>query len=206
MPLRSASWIRFLVHAAALAPLAVLLWHLSQNELGANPIREIQLRTGRYALVLLVLSLGCTPAGVLSGIKQILPLRRTLGLYAFLYASLHLFNFLVVDYGLNIAFIREGISNKPYALVGLASFLILLPLAVTSTRGWRARLGDRWKRLHRLVYLAALLAVLHLLWQVKAGKQEPLIYAGVLAALLIVRLPWVMNLLGRRAQKVQEDK
>lgn len=204
MLLRRASWIRFLVHAAAVAPLAVLLWHLSQNELGANPIREIQLRTGRYSLILLVLSLGCTPAAAMSGLKQLLLLRRTLGLYAFLYVNLHLFNFLVVDYGLNLAFIREGVYDKPYALVGMASFLILLPLAVTSTKGWRTRLGDNWKRLHRLVYLAALLAVLHLLWQVKADKREPLIYAGILGLLLFVRLPGVLKLVGRRAQKTDQ--
>lgn len=205
MQLRRTAWIRLLVHAAALAPLAVLTWHLSQNELGANPIREIQLRTGRYALILLVLSLGCTSASAISGIRQLMPLRRTLGLYAFLYASLHLFNFVVVDYGLNLAFIREGISDKRYALAGLASFLILLPLAVTSTRGWRTRLGDNWKRMHRLVYLAALLAVLHLLWQVKADRSEPLVYAGILALLLVVRLPGVLKLFRRREQKVQEE-
>ena len=189
-------WLQILTHVAALLPLAVLIWDYTQDQLTFDPIREITLRTGRYALTLLVLSLACTPANVLFGLKQVLRLRRPLGLYAFLYTSLHLLTFVGLDYAFDARLIAQVVIEKPFVQVGLAAFLILLPLAVTSTRGWAKRLGKSWKRLHRLVYLAALLAVVHFVWVVKAGVSRPVVYAAVVVVLLIIRIPWVRAFLG----------
>lgn len=182
-------WLQILVHIAALLPLAILVWDFTQGGLTANPIQEIQLRTGRYALILLVLTLACTPISTMFGLKQVLQLRRPLGLYAFLYASLHFLNFVGLDFGFNFDLIKEGILEKRFALVGLAAFLCLLPLAVTSTRGWMRRLGRNWHRLHWLIYPAALLAVLHFTLQVKADYRSPLLYGAVVVLLLVIRLP-----------------
>jgi sulfoxide reductase heme-binding subunit YedZ len=136
--------------------------------------------------VLLVLSLACTPANRLLGWRWATGLRRPLGLYAFFYAVLHLLVFVAVDYGFDVGLIGQAIAEKRYVLAGLASFLLLLPLALTSTRGAQRRLGRWWRQLHRLVYPAAILAVLHFLWLSKTAR-EPLLYGAVLLALLAVR-------------------
>lgn len=191
MPKLKESGLQLLVHIGALLPLAWLAWQFSQDQLTANPIREIQLRTGRYALNLLMLTLACTPVYNIFGFKPVRRLRRTLGLYTFMYAGLHLLNFFGLDYGFNFGLIREGIYDKPFALVGLAAFLILLPLAITSTKGWVKRLDNNWPRLHRLLYVAGVLAVVHFIWltKSKADLRVPLIYAAVIVLLLIVRIP-----------------
>jgi methionine sulfoxide reductase heme-binding subunit len=183
------SILQILVHIACLVPFALLIWDGLHNDLTANPIQEITHRTGKTALILLVLSLLCTPVNVLLGIKQALPLRRPLGLYAFFYICLHLFIFAVLDYGLDWQLIQEAIVEKRYVLVGFTAFLLLLPLAITSTKGWQRRMGKRWKRLHQAVYLAAPLAVIHFIWLVKADIREPLMYGVAVAALLLLRVP-----------------
>ena len=184
-----ARWLQILTHVGALAPLGLLIWDYSQNQLTFNPIQEITFRTGKTALVLLVLSLSATPVNIVFRFRQVLPLRKPLGLYAFLYVGLHFLTFVWLDYGLDLELLREAIFEKRYALVGLAAFLMLSPLAITSTRGWMKRLGKNWKRLHRLVYPAALLAVVHYVWLVKSDIREPLIYGAIVGLLLIVRLP-----------------
>ena len=181
------NWLRFLVHAGALLPLAVLLWDYWQGGLSVNPIQDVTLRTGKYALILLVLSLACTPINLVFGYKPVLRVRRALGLYAFMYVALHLLIFVGLDYGFDPALIREAILEKRYALVGFTAFLILLPLAITSTKGWMRRLGMLWKRLHRWVYLAALLAGM-------IGSEEDgakLMYGAVVVILLVLRIPRV---------------
>ncbi|MBI2831864.1 MAG: sulfoxide reductase heme-binding subunit YedZ [Chloroflexi bacterium] len=197
---------RIVFHVAALLPLLWLLWDLSQNQLTANPIREIQLRTGRYALTLLALSLACTPAYRISGLRQFLDARRPLGLYAFAYASLHFLNFMAVDYRFDFSLIREDLLEKRYAVAGFATYLILLALAVTSTRGWRERLGKKWKRLHRLVYVAAILGVVHFLWQVKADATIPVIYAIAVVLLLAFRLPHLQKALRKNNSKIKRQR
>lgn len=199
MPKLKVPGLQVLVHIGALLPLVWLAWQFSQGQLTANPIREIQLRTGRYALNLLVLALACTPVYNIFGFKPALQLRRTLGLYAFVYAGLHLMNFIGLDYGFNFALIREGIAAKPFALVGLAAFIILLPLAVTSTKGWVKRLGNNWQRLHRLLYVAGVLAVLHFIWltKSKADLHVPLIYGAIIGILLIIRIPVINKIISR---------
>jgi sulfoxide reductase heme-binding subunit YedZ len=189
--------IRVLLHIGALLPLAIMVWDFFQRRLTANPIDEIQLRTGIYTLLLLTLSLACTPLYRLTGLKEVMSLRRPLGLYAFGYASLHLLNFIGLDYGFNFSLLWPDINDKRYIIVGFVAFLILLALAVTSTSGWIRRLGKNWQRLHRFVYLAAALSVLHYFWQLKVYVDAPLIYAIILVVLLLLRIPLVSKRLTR---------
>ncbi len=177
------------VHVGSLIPLALLLWDTFADNLTVNPIQDITFRTGKAALVLLVLSLACTPLNSVFGFKPALKVRRALGLYAFLYVCLHLLTFVGLDYGFDPGPIYEAIFEKRYALVGFAAFLILLSLAITSTQGWMKRLGKNWKRLHRLVYVAGLLVVIHYVWLVKSDIREPLTYGAIVGLLLIARIP-----------------
>jgi len=185
-------WVLF--HVAALVPLIFLIWDFTRGGLTANPIQVIQLRTGNYALIFLMLSLACTPVNIVTGIGQVLKLRRPLGLYAMLYASLHFLNYIGLDFGFNFRFIRDSFFEKPYILVGFAAWLILLPLAITSTRGWTKRLGKKWQQLHWLVYPASVLVVTHFTLQVKADFREAIIYWALLLVLFIVRLPPVKKM------------
>ena len=196
---------RALVHALALVPLAILLWQAWQvaggadiDALGADPVAEIEHRTGTWALRLLLATLAVTPLRQLTGQAGLLRFRRMLGLYAFFYASLHLSAFLVLDLRGWWSTIFEEILRRPYITVGFLAWLGLVPLALTSTRGWMRRLGRGWARLHRLVYAVAVLAVLHFWWIVKSDLREPLIYASILAALLGWRL-WRWRAGRRRA-------
>ncbi len=183
------NWLRILTHVGALTPLAWLIWDYWTDQLTVNPIQDITFRTGKPALILLVLSLACTPVNTLFGFRQVIPLRKPLGLYAFMYVSLHFLIFVGLDYGFDPALLYEAIFEKKYALVGFAAFLILLPLAITSTKGWMKRLGKNWKRLHRWVYLAGLLVVVHYVWLVKSDIREPLMYGGIVVLLLLARVP-----------------
>ena len=183
-----ARWLQILTHIGALLPLAWLLWDYWQGRFIVDPVKEITTRTGKTALILLILSLACTPMNTIFGFKQALRVRRPLGLYAFMYAGLHFLTFVGLDYGFDLALIRQDIVNQRYVLVGFAAGLLLLSLAITSTRGWQKRLGRNWKRLHRLVYLAGILAIIHFMWLVK-DIREPLRYGAVVALLLIVRIP-----------------
>ena len=179
--------LTWLTHLGALVPLGVLLWEYFTNNLGVDPVREILFHTGTSALVLLVMSLAVTPVTIIFGWKQVIPLRRPLGLYAFFYVCLHLLTFLWLDYGFDLAFIIDGIVEQPFVLVGSVAFLLLVPLAVTSTKGWQRRLGKRWKKLHKLSYLIIVLALIHFIWLVKNVYIEPGIYAGIVALLFLVR-------------------
>jgi sulfoxide reductase heme-binding subunit YedZ len=181
-------WLQILVHVAALLPLAWTVWQYTQGLFLVDPVREITTRTGRTALVLLVLSLACTPLYTVFGLKQALRVRRPLGLYAFLYASLHFATFVWLDYGLDLELLWRAVFDQRYVLAGFAAGLLMLVLAVTSSRGWQKRLGKNWKRLHRLAYLAGILAVIHFAWLVK-DILIPLRYGAVLAVLLLLRLP-----------------
>ncbi len=187
--------LQWLTHLGSLAPLAVILWLFFTDGLTVNPIQDITFRTGKAALVLLVLSLACTPLNTLFGFRAALKLRRPLGLYAFMYVCLHFLTFIGLDYGFDLGLIYEAIFEKRFALVGFTAFLILLPLAITSTKGWQKRLGKLWKTLHKGVYLAGLLAVVHYVWLVKSDVREPLAYGAVVVALLLVRVPAVKRLI-----------
>jgi sulfoxide reductase heme-binding subunit YedZ len=174
---------------ACLAPAAWLVRGLLTADLGADPVKKLTHTTGLSALIILLVTLGVTPVRRLSGWNGVIKLRRLLGLFAFFYALIHLSIYAVFDHQLDVAEISADIVKHPWVLVGFSAFLTLLALAVTSPAAAVRRLGGkRWQRLHRGIYLAAGLGVLHFFWLVKKDVTEPLIYGSILAALLIVRL------------------
>ncbi len=177
------------VFVLLLLPAALLLAGLLRGTLGADPVAALLWQTGLWALRLLLASLAVTPLQRLTGWRWPIRFRRQLGLFAFFYACLHLAVYAVFDRSLDLAAVWEDIVERPFITVGALAFLLLVPLAATSTRAAVRRLGPRWQQLHRLVYLAAGLAVLHYLWLVKADLRPPLIYAAILAVLLLLRLP-----------------
>jgi sulfoxide reductase heme-binding subunit YedZ len=179
-----------LLFAVALVPLGVILYDIWANQLGANPVEALSHRTGSWALRFLWLTLAITPLRKQFGWIRLVPLRRMLGLYAFFYASLHLFVYLVLDRSMLMSEIIGDISKRPYIIVGFTVFLMLIPLAATSNKYMIRRLGgQRWKRLHRLVYPAAIGANIHFFWLVKSDIREPLLYSVILAIFLWYRLP-----------------
>ena len=169
---------------AAATPLLALAWRGASAGLGANPIEEVTHTTGDWSLRLLLATLAVTPLRRLGGWPALAPLRRTLGLAAFGYVCLHLLTYVVLDQFFDWNAIVEDVLERRYITAGFAGFLCLLPLAITSTRSWQRRLGRRWVKLHRLVYVAAGLGVAHYLWLVKSDLRGPLVHAGVLALLL----------------------
>jgi sulfoxide reductase heme-binding subunit YedZ len=194
---RNILWLKIVVHVAALSPLATLIWAFWRRELGPDPVGEMTWRTGRYALTFLILSLTPTVIATVTGFKAVLRIRRALGLYAFMYAALHFLVFVGLDYGFDFGLIVIAIVEGPFVLVGLAALIILTLLAVTSTAGWSRRLGQNWKRLHRLVYLASGLAVVHYAWRFKELRRMPLLAGAVLLLLLMARIPLISRLLAR---------
>ncbi|MCB8947658.1 MAG: sulfoxide reductase heme-binding subunit YedZ [Ardenticatenaceae bacterium] len=184
---KTAKRLTWITHLGAWVPLAVLIGEYFTNNLGIDPVREILFHTGTTALVLLVLSLAVTPVNIIFGWKQVIPLRRPLGLYAFMYVSLHLLTFVWLDYAFDLSFILDGIVEQPFVLVGTVAFLLLVPLAITSTKGWQKRLGKRWKTLHKLSYLIIILALIHFIWLVKNVYIEPGIYAAIVGLLFLAR-------------------
>lgn len=180
-------YIRIFLHICALLPLAMLFYDLGYENLSVNPIQDITIRTGKPALVFLVLVLSVTPVRKWFGLHSLLQFRRSLGLYAFMYASLHFLVFIGLDYGFDIELLRSSVFKKPYVVLGLLAYLTLVPLAITSTHGWIRRLGKYWKMLHKLVYLAGILAVSHYIWAVKSDVRQPLIFAAVICVMLLAR-------------------
>jgi sulfoxide reductase heme-binding subunit YedZ len=182
-------WIAIALHIIALLPILILLLNAQAGDLGANPIQAATLRTGKTALIYLILTLTCSPLHAIFGWKPVLALRRWLGLYTFFYAGVHFLIFVGLDFGFQPVVVREVFLYRRYALVGFFSGVLLTLLALTSTKGWMQRLGKGWFRLHRMVYLAAILAIVHYLWLVKADLRTPLIYAGIVFLLLLLRIP-----------------
>lgn len=181
--LKSATWL------ACLTPIAWVAYRFYLGDgLGANPIEELEHWSGLTALITLLAALAVTPARRLTGWNDLQKLRRLVGLFAFFYATLHLTMYIVLDYFFAWGLIWENIVERPYITVGMLAWLLLLPLALTSTKGWIRRMGKNWVRLHRLVYVAAPLGVLHFAWKEKADLREPLILAAILGVLFAVRL------------------
>jgi methionine sulfoxide reductase heme-binding subunit len=181
---------------ACLIPLGVLALQAVTDSLGANPIDEITDRTGIWTLRFLLITLAVTPARRLTGWNRLIQLRRMLGLFAFFYGGLHFVTYLWLDQFFAIEDIIADVTERPFITVGFASFVLLIPLAVTSTTAMIKRLGGKWwQRLHRLVYAIAIGGVVHYLWLVKADTRQPLIYGSILGVLLAYRL-W--DVYGRR--------
>lgn len=177
-------------HLLALLPLLLMVRATLAEALGADPVAELTHRTGDWALRFLLLSLAMTPLRRVLDQAWPIRFRRLLGLYAFFYACLHLSVYVVLDLSGYWAQILEDIVKRPFITVGFLAWLLLIPLTITSTKGWIRRLGRRWGQLHRLVYAVGVLAVLHYFWLVKADLREPLAYAAILATLLGARIYW----------------
>ena len=196
-------WIRWVakpvLFVLCLVPLAWLVWDGVTNNLGANPVETVRRYTGDWTLRFLLIALTVTPLRRLTGWHVVVRLRRMLGLFAFFYACLHFVSYIWLDQFFMWDAIIEDILDRPYITVGVAAFLLLIPLAATSTNGMVRRLGGRrWQRLHQLVYVIAVLGVIHFLWLVKSDISEPVIYGAILALLLGFRLFW--HLRGRSRQ------
>ena len=194
--LRSYTPLQIIMHIYAWSALAHLVFDYFFGYLSVNPIQDLEQRTGRAAITLLVLSLMCTPLNTLFGWKELLKRRRALGLYAFMYATIHVLIYLDLDYGLAWSLIFQNIVEKPYIIFGVITFLLLVPLAVTSFDSWKIRLKKNWKRLHQTIYLIAPLAVLHFaiskkgdIFQLQGDIIRPLIYGLVVLVLLFLRIP-----------------
>jgi methionine sulfoxide reductase heme-binding subunit len=175
----------------ALAPLLWLMVRALTGRLTANPIEDITLTTGIWAFRLLLVTLAITPLRRITGWHRVIQYRRMVGLFVFSYATLHLLTYLVLDQGLALGFIVRDIAKRPYITAGMTAYLLMLPLAITSTTGWIRRLGRRWQLLHRLVYVSAFAAALHFIWKVKVVIGEPVYYAAILGLLLAFRVLWV---------------
>lgn len=189
-------WFKAAVFLAALVPFGVIAAGAWSGDLGANPVETLIHHFGDWALRLLLVTLAVTPLRRLTGWNQTVRLRRMLGLFAFFYASLHLATYFVLDRSLLLEEIIDDLTERPYIMVGFAAFVLLVPLAATSTNAMIRRLGGRrWRALHRIVYVAASGGVVHFWWLVKADVREPFIYAALLALLLILRLPPVVPFL-----------
>ena len=180
-------WLHIITHIGALTPLALLIYKYANGRYLFAPARQIITSTGRTAMILLILSLACTPLSYVTGFRQILRIRADLGLYAVGYLTLHLLVYVGWDYGFDFALLARDLRHQRYVIVGTVTFLILLLLAVTSTRGWKRRLGKRWQRLHRLFYLAAILDIVHFLLLAK-DPTRPLRYGAIVTLLLLTRI------------------
>jgi sulfoxide reductase heme-binding subunit YedZ len=183
--------LKVLLFLACLLPLASLVLAIlgvGGLSLGANPIEELIHSLGKWGLKFLLITLAVTPLRRVTGWNWLVRFRRMLGLFAFFYLSLHFLVYAGLDQRFDLRAIFEDIAERPYITIGVTALLLLIPLAVTSTNGMMRRLGKRWVKLHRLVYVIAILGVWHFYWQVKLDTLEPLIYAGILALLLGFRL------------------
>ncbi len=188
--------LQLAVHLGTWSYLALLAFDFVTHRLTANPLQALQQRLGLEAATLLLLSLACAPLSNLLGCRELLKRSRTLGLYAFMVSVLHVLIFLDLDNGLAWSFFTQTIAQKPYILFGIATFLLLIPLAMTSFDIWKARLGRNWKRLHQLIYIIAPLAVLHYalskkgdIFRLQGDIVRPFVYGLIVAALLGLRLP-----------------
>jgi sulfoxide reductase heme-binding subunit YedZ len=195
-------WLRIALFAICLGPLAQLLYNGFTDNLGANPIDAITRHTGSWALIFLLVTLSVTPLRKLSGWNGLVKFRRMLGLFAFFYATLHFLTFLVLDHFFDFSAIVKDVMKRPYVTAGFTGFVLLIPLAMTSTAGMIRRLGKTWQRLHRLAYIAAAAGVLHFYWLVKADIRRPVQYGCVLALVLGYRLFAKMRAVIRRPPHV----
>jgi sulfoxide reductase heme-binding subunit YedZ len=176
--------------ALGLVPLVFAVKWTLTSRLGANPVEFLEHYTGDWTLRLLLVTLAMTPLRMLTRLSEPIRIRRLLGLWTFAYLCLHLLTYLVFDLGFSVAQLAEDLVKRTYVTLGFSAWLLLLPLAITSTTAWQRRLKRRWLTLHHLIYPAAILGAIHFLWLVKADTREPLIYLTILLGLLAFRLPW----------------
>jgi len=186
--LLSSKWLKAPVFFLCLVPIGIVGWRALHQDLTANPIEFITHATGDWALRFLVITLAITPLRKILGQPELVRFRRMLGLFAFFYACLHFSTYIVLDKFFDMSEIWKDVLKRRFITAGFAAFLLLIPLAVTSTAGWIRRLGGkRWQALHRLVYFSAILAVIHYYWLVKSAVIRPLAYGAIVAVLLLFR-------------------
>src|SRR5690242_7087757 len=185
----TSKWTKVIVFLVCLVPLGGLVWRGFTNGLGANPVEFIQLTTGRWTLRFLVFTLSITPFRKVLNLPDLIRFRRMLGLFAFSYLCIHFLTYLVLDQSLDFRAIAKDVAKRPFITVGFLGFLLLLPMAITSTAGWIRRLGGRrWQMLHRGIYFAAVCGVIHYYWKVKSDVRLPVFYGVLVAILLLWRL------------------
>jgi sulfoxide reductase heme-binding subunit YedZ len=182
-----------IVFTLALAPALWLGFRFLTDRLSANPIEDITLTTGIWTLRFLVITIAITPLRRMTGWNRLIQYRRMMGLFAFFYATLHLLTWVVLDLFFAWGLILADIAKRPFITMGMIAFAAMIPLALTSTKGWIRRLGRNWQVLHRLVYLSALAAAIHYLWKVKVMIGSPLYYAALIAGLLLFRVVWALR-------------
>ena len=185
---KQVTWLKVLLHLAGILPFIWLFWAASQGLFSADPAKDIQHFTGRMALKFLLATLLVSPLARYAKQPLLIRTRRLLGLWCFAWATLHLTSYTLLELGINnLALLGSEIINRPYLMLGLISWLVLLALAATSTQYMQRKLGRRWQTLHNFVYLVAILAPIHYLWSVKIISPQPLIYAGLATVLLASR-------------------
>jgi sulfoxide reductase heme-binding subunit YedZ len=165
-----------------------LIYNTLTDNLGVNPIETITRFTGSWALIILLATLAVTPLRKITGLNQLIKLRRMLGLFAFFYVCLHFTTYLVLDHFFDFQTVAKDVVKRPYVTAGFTAFVLMIPLAITSTSAMIRRLGKQWQQLHRLVYVAAIAAIIHFYWLVKADIRRPVLYGSVLALLLGYRI------------------
>lgn len=195
-----------LAFIACLGPAFVLTWKGFHDLLGANPIDVITRTTGRWTLIFLLITLSVTPVRRITRMAWLIRFRRMLGLFAFFYGSLHLMTYVWLDKFFDVHEMLHDIAKRRFITAGMTAWVLMLPLALTSTAGWIRRLGGkRWQKLHRLIYFSAAAGVVHFIWLVKADLRQPLIFGAVLALLLVFRLiTWINGRMNARSASVQQ--
>ena len=194
---------KILVFVAALLPAGYLAYRLFNESLGPNPAETLQLQTGIWALRFLILTLAVTPVRRIFRWNQAIQYRRMLGLFTFFYAFLHLLAYAVLDRYFDFAGVWEDVAKRPFITAGMLAFVLMIPLAITSTKGWIRRLGRRWQLLHRLIYLSAIAAAVHYLWKVKIMSGSPIYYAVIIGVLLTFRVVWHARAGARRTRPAE---
>jgi len=185
----TANWAKPVAFSACLSPLGFLAARAFHGQLGANPVEFLQHFTGDWTLRFLLITLAITPLRRLLNLPDLIRFRRMLGLFAFTYVCLHFLTYIGPDQSFNFAGMLKDVAKRPFITVGFAAFVLLIPLAITSTTGWIRRLGGKnWQMLHRLIYVAAICGVVHYYWLVKSDHRLPLLYAVILLSLLLYRL------------------
>jgi sulfoxide reductase heme-binding subunit YedZ len=177
----------------ALVPLGALAYRTYTNDLGVNPAETLQLETGGWALKFLVITLAITPVRRVTGWNRLIQYRRMLGLFSFFYACLHFLTYIVLDKYFAFGEMLADVIKRPFITAGFVAFVAMVPLALTSTKGWIRRLGRRWQTLHRLIYVSGVAAAVHFVWKVKVAIGEPVYYAIAIAALLGFRVIWQLR-------------
>jgi len=194
-------YIKVFVFLLALLPLLQLFLGVLQNSLGPDPAKALSHMSGEWALCFLIITMAITPLRIITRSSEWVHYRRMMGLFVFFYAVLHLLIYCVFLLGLQWQDLWADILERPYITVGFGAWLLLLPLAVTSTKRWQRKLGRQWSRLHKLIYIVSALVLLHIIWQARSDLAEPLVYVLIFSVLMLFRLPVVKRFFNTRAKK-----